>query len=172
MDLRALGVDCGTRHCGVAIVGTGDALLHHTVLTMRGHQPAERILCAKLALAVIVQHWQPTVISVERFTYEGHDTTQHEYMCWMVGACLDLGTLVTPHAAVCLYTVSEWRHQLIGRQGRVRGDYGKQAAAAVLALRLGHRFRESGLHAMDAAGLALAALDTYQRTALACQGRP
>lgn len=162
-SLRVLGIDPGTLSTGVAVVAAGDELHHYTVLKMRASDVQARILACKAALTCIVQHWQPTAIAIERYVWEGHATSQHEFMCWLVGSMLDLGMLLTPVAPVRLYTVSEWRRQLIGRSKRsFRGAYSKQAAERVLSLRLGYASWERGLHDMDAAGVALVALDTLQ----------
>ena len=153
-----LGIDPGTRHCGVAVVaGPLERVYWAEDIRLREGDAQARVLACKSRLRALVAQWQPQGIAIEQFAWEGHSTTGFQEMNWLVGLCLDLGHDLPIPATVRLFTVNAWRAQIVGRP--LRGTAGKRTSATVVGARLGHVFRGPGYHEADAAGVALALYD-------------
>lgn len=147
----ALGLDPGLQATGVAVLEAPQTVLYHGVLRVREGDVPTRLLMLTHTVVEIIQAYQPQVLAIERFSFQRRAVTTFEAMNWLIGALI-----VQAPGPVRLYTVSEWRAALLGRGWRARG---KDAAQYALTLRLGVELKSRGLHDMDAAGLALVALD-------------
>lgn len=167
-----LGLDPGTRYCGVALLQPQpEILLHSEVIHITGNDsPGERIVQVCERVHALAKEYPPDLVAIEDMIprtaageWQGH--TQLGWINKLIGALLYMTSTLRPKPAWYLARPGQWQIQLTGFRPREKNN--KMAVVHAVHHRLGilpgwKLAHNVGHHFEDAAGLALVAGDTWK----------
>ena len=150
-----MGIDPGLASTGVAVI-CGDMYLHGRVLKTvpQSGSILKRIQTIVHDVVLIQKTYGVRHVSIERWAYQGHGSTQTTTTNMLIGALTSL-TFCEPFPKVYTHDPLHWGRQLTGRAKRSKSD-----VAAAINIRLGVKLTaKAGGHLTDAIGLAIVLQD-------------